>query len=84
MTETKRPPIAVSERLFRAVVAASTLAVAGFLAYAVTAWRPHEDEVLELFAGRGSFPDLADTIFHRAARRSISRSPGSSSTSAAA
>jgi hypothetical protein len=65
LTETKRPPIAVSERLFRVVVGGSTLAVAGFLAYAVTAWRPHEDEVLELFAGRGSFPDLVDTIFHR-------------------
>jgi hypothetical protein len=47
------------------VVAAATLAVAGFLAYAVTAWRPHEDEVLALFTGRGSFGDLYRTVFRR-------------------
>jgi hypothetical protein len=43
----------------------STLAVAGFLVHAVTAWRPHEDEVLELFAGRGSFGELVSTILDR-------------------
>ena len=48
-----------------AVTTVSALAVALFLAYAVTAWRPHEDETLELFAGRGSIGDLYDTIVHR-------------------
>jgi hypothetical protein len=53
------------EAHFWRVVAACTTAVGLFLAYAVTAWRPHEDEVLELFAGRGSLTELYDTIFHR-------------------
>jgi hypothetical protein len=63
--ESERQQHAVSERLFRAVVAASTFAVAAFLVHAVTAWRPHEDEVLALFTGRGSFGELYDTVFRR-------------------
>jgi hypothetical protein len=63
--ESERPPTAVSERLFRVVVALATVAVAAFLAHAVTAWRPHEDEVLALFTGRGSFGELVDTVFRR-------------------
>jgi hypothetical protein len=53
------------EAHFWRVVGACTTAVGLFLAYAITAWRPHEDEVLELFAGRGSLADLYETIFHR-------------------
>jgi len=47
------------------VTAFCTTAAGLFLAYAITAWRPHEDEALELFAGRGSFHELVETIAHR-------------------
>jgi hypothetical protein len=50
---------------FALSVGLSTLGVGLFLVHAITAWRPHEDEVLELFAGRGSFGELYSTIFHR-------------------
>lgn len=59
------PLVELAAPLFWRVVATSTAAVAAFLAYAVTAWRPHEDEVLELFTGRGSIGELYDTVFHR-------------------
>lgn len=52
-------------RVFAAVVGACTLAVASFLSYAVTAWPPHEDETLALFAGRGSLSQLYATVFRR-------------------
>jgi hypothetical protein len=60
-----RPALGVRVSALAVSVGVSTVAVAVFLSYAVTAWRPHEDEVLELFAGRGSFGDLYSTIFHR-------------------
>lgn len=47
------------------VVAVCTAGVGLFLAYGVTAWRPHEDEVLALFAGRGSLTELYHTVLHR-------------------
>jgi hypothetical protein len=31
----------------------------------LTAWPPHEDEMLVLTVGRGSFSDLVDTVVHR-------------------
>jgi hypothetical protein len=52
-------------RLFAAGVAVCTIGVAAFLSHAVTAWNPHEDEVLALFAGRGSLGDLYQTVFRR-------------------
>jgi hypothetical protein len=61
-----RPRLAVlDDARFWSAVGAVTAGVAAFLAYAITAWRPHEDEVLELFTGRGSLGDLYDTIAHR-------------------
>jgi Dolichyl-phosphate-mannose-protein mannosyltransferase len=59
------PDVEIAAPLFWRVVGACTLGVAAFLAYAVTAWRPHEDEVLELFTGRGTIGDLYGTVFHR-------------------
>jgi hypothetical protein len=53
------------DRLFWAVVGTCTAAVAAFLSYAVTAWPPHEDETLALFAGRGSLSQLYETVFRR-------------------
>ncbi len=55
----------LSARTFAVAVAACSLAVAAFLSYAVTAWWPHEDETLALFAGRGSLGDLYETVFRR-------------------
>jgi hypothetical protein len=59
------PSVEIGAPLFWRVVSTCTAGVAAFLAYAVTAWRPHEDEVLELFTGRGSIDQLTTTIFHR-------------------
>jgi hypothetical protein len=39
-------------------------ALAAFLAARLTAWPPHEDEMLALSVGRGSFGDLVDTVVH--------------------
>ncbi len=36
--------------------------VAAFLALRLTAWPPHEDEILALYVGRGSLASLADTV----------------------
>jgi hypothetical protein len=58
-------PRELSAGLFRLGVVALTAGVAAYLSVAVTAWQPHEDEVLALFAGRGSLSDLYDTVFHR-------------------
>jgi hypothetical protein len=44
---------------------APALALAAFLAGRLTAWPPHEDEMLVLTVGRGSFSDLVDTVVHR-------------------
>jgi hypothetical protein len=55
----------LSPRLFAAGVAVCTVGVAAFLSHAVTAWNPHEDEVLALFSGRGSLADLYETVFRR-------------------
>jgi len=44
---------------------APALALAAFLAGRLTAWPPHEDEMLVLTVGRGSFTDLVDTVVHR-------------------
>jgi hypothetical protein len=41
------------------------LALAAFLAARLTSWPPHEDEMLVLTVGRGSFSDLVDTVVHR-------------------
>lgn len=45
-------------------VAAPALALAAFLAARLTAWPPHEDEMLALTVGRGSFERLVDTVVH--------------------
>lgn len=45
-------------------VAAPALALAAFLAARLTAWPPHEDEMLALTVGRGSFGQLVDTVVH--------------------
>jgi hypothetical protein len=39
-------------------------ALAAFLAARLTAWPPHEDEMLALAVGRGSFGELVDTVVH--------------------
>ncbi len=53
-------------RLFAAGVAACTIAVGLFLVFRLTAWAPHEDETLALFAGRKSLGDMFDTVLgHR-------------------
>jgi 4-amino-4-deoxy-L-arabinose transferase-like glycosyltransferase len=44
---------------------APALALAAFLAARLTAWPPHEDEMLVLTVGRGSFSDLIDTVVHQ-------------------
>jgi hypothetical protein len=44
---------------------APVLALAVFLAARLRAWPPHEDEMLVLVVGRGSFGDLLDTVVHR-------------------
>jgi hypothetical protein len=43
-------------------VAACTTGVAAFLLARLTAWPPHEDETLALFAGRDSLPGMLDTV----------------------
>jgi hypothetical protein len=52
-------------RSYRLWVAAPTLALVAFLAARLTAWPPHEDEMLVLAVGRGSFSDLVGTVVHR-------------------
>jgi hypothetical protein len=47
---------------FRAALPAGALAV--FLVARLTAWPPHEDEMLALAVGRGSFGALVDTVVH--------------------
>ena len=44
-------------------VGVATAAVAAFLAARLTAWPPHEDELLALYVARGSLGQLADTVF---------------------
>ena len=44
---------------------APPVALAAFLAARLQAWPPHEDEMLVLTVGRGSFGDLIDTVIHR-------------------
>ncbi|MEX2211141.1 MAG: glycosyltransferase family 39 protein [Gaiellaceae bacterium] len=44
------------------IVALPTLAVAAFLAARLTAWPPHEDEMLALHVARGSLGELVDTV----------------------
>lgn len=50
---------------YATLVAGCAAAAAGFLAYAVTARRPHEDEVLALFVGRGSLGDVLSSVHER-------------------
>src|SRR5918999_925742 len=52
----------VPPRAFRIGVAGCTAAVAAFLLARLTAWPPHEDEVLALYVGGGSFDELLDTV----------------------
>jgi hypothetical protein len=52
----------LSERWFRAGVAACSAAVGAFLLLRLTAWPPHEDETLVLFVGRGSISSLGETV----------------------
>ena len=52
----------VAERRFRLVLAALTLAPAVFLALRLTAWPPHEDEVLALFVGRHPLDELFGVV----------------------
>jgi hypothetical protein len=61
-TGTQTVRVGVAERWFPLGVAACTVAVAGFLLARLTAWPPHEDETLALFVGRGSLPDLFQTV----------------------
>jgi hypothetical protein len=51
-----------SDTLFRLGVGGLTAAVAAFLLLRLTAWPPHEDETLALFAGRGSVGQLIRTV----------------------
>jgi hypothetical protein len=60
-----RAPRDLDVRWFWAGVALCAAGVAGFLSFGVTAWRPHEDETLALFAGRGSVTHLYDVVFRR-------------------
>jgi hypothetical protein len=68
VAETTAPrarPVALSvssEMLFRLGVAALTAGTAAFLFARLTAWPPHEDETLALFASRGSFSQLIQTV----------------------
>lgn len=52
----------VDERTYRAGVAGAMLLLVVFLAARMTAWPPHEDEVLALYVGQGSLGGLADTV----------------------
>lgn len=52
----------LSERGFRAGVVACVAAVGVFLLARLTAWPPHEDEVLALSVAGGSLRDLLDTV----------------------
>ncbi|HZW75208.1 MAG TPA: glycosyltransferase family 39 protein, partial [Caldimonas sp.] len=51
-----------AETLFRLGVAGLTAVTATFLLARLTAWPPHEDETLALFAGRGSVGQLIRTV----------------------
>jgi hypothetical protein len=64
-TAARARPLALSvtsETLFRLGVGAMTAVVAAFLLLRLTAWPPHEDETLALFAGRGSVGQLIRTV----------------------
>jgi hypothetical protein len=52
----------LAERRFLLAVGGLTLAPALFLALRLTAWPPHEDEVLALFVGRHSLGDLFGVV----------------------
>ena len=64
-TAPRARPLALSvspDTLFRLGVGGLTAAVAAFLLLRLTAWPPHEDETLALFAGRGSVGQLIRTV----------------------
>ena len=64
-TAARTRPLALSvsaETLFRLGVAGLTAVTATFLLARLTAWPPHEDETLALFAGRGSVGQLIRTV----------------------
>ena len=61
-SEQAQPGPEIGPRAFAAAVAACALAVGIFLLVQLTAWPPHEDETLALFAGRKSFSGMLHTV----------------------
>ena len=65
-SDARRPEVdrEVDERALRLGALGIAGALAVFLAFRLTAWPPHEDEVLALAVGRQSLDGLLDTVIN--------------------